>query len=802
MLDDTSIDEGTEKKIQTTPQVITSESFPQKDQNQAVDKKSKRSSDIPRTVTWKGVLLYGICVLLGNHFAYWTLGLDAGFWSYFGIMWAIGTSFGCEVLCVAEMTAALPFSGGTYGVVRVTLGDLAGYLIGTTETAQYILYVSITTISLGQYVTTMTEYDEKYEPLYWLIMYTTIIIVLGFHRTLFWKSMWLFGIYTTTIIVIYCTFTRENSNLERYIQDPEITNVSYNERIYQFFRALPKGSWFFNLAVKIMPLTCSETINPTVNVPKAIYYSYAIAIISAICILFCSASISPGVSILRKSMKPLSYGYSQIFNIPLHHALAFTMIARFGTCLCYAFAYSVQIAALSKSGFMWRTTTDSTLIPIEYNRLISILTGCLIGFLLNLMIWYWDKDFKMYLYNGYRTLAYFINIMIFITYIVFKNKFSTLVKTYKSPVGIYGAVYGIMMFIIVFISICSLSDEKDRWSSYVLLFGFLLVWSIPYFLYYRHHITYSEEESTIMFIAYVMRANQARRANRSSRSLASSPRGSVRSTQRKYSQRENHYHHHQSNAPALSPVVEDGPRGSSNGEGGHRGQARLAKYPKTQEVELELPTTKYADLCSSMIPAPHSTTTHRPVRTVSSEDTAERVAGMGGIRIMVQGNTRAHRSESDTTVSMPYMDKQPSPEAVEGNKRGGIEAHPSTEQLSPCTNQPHTARNAVDDHTPHSTGMDFYPEGSYLSSGDQHRVVPLTVRDTAEYRAQRIAMLESVLSQDLQYDHAVLEQMHNELEQYYHSESRSSHSSGGADGELDEEVGGHYYGDEDNDCNV
>ena len=99
--------------------------------------------------------------------------LKAGFWETFAAIVIVCSASGCMMLCIAGMTAALPFSGGTYGIVRVTLGDFIGYLVGTGEILLYVCIVVFKMSSLGKMITIMTKYDEKYEPLYCAIIYIT-----------------------------------------------------------------------------------------------------------------------------------------------------------------------------------------------------------------------------------------------------------------------------------------------------------------------------------------------------------------------------------------------------------------------------------------------------------------------------------------------------------------------------------------------------------------------------------------------------------------------------------------------------
>ena len=470
---------------------------------------------VERFVSSKGVVMYGLCISLAGHYVGWTVSLYAGFWEVFGCTFVILTSTGCLMLCIAEMTSALPFSGGTYGVVRVTLGHLPGYLVGTCEALQNVLYVSLSVGTLSKYITLMTDYDEKFEPLYWVVFYLTIGIISSNHRTLFWRSMWMFGVFMCVMLLLYCTTTRaEDVNFAKYTKDPAVTNVPYHEEVYHFFQQLPLPSFFFNLSIKPLQLACRESMNPTSDVPIAMYIVYALSIVSAYSILFCASSIAPGVSVLRNfPAAPLSFGFSSIFNISMEQAVVFTMFSLYASCLGFTFAFTQQMAALSKSGFLWNSRKWG-FVPDRYDNVVSLLVGCGFGYLLNVLIFALWEDIRLYAVTLFRLLDYSINLVVFVTYIVFHNQFHALMTKFPSPLGVPGAVYGMLVYWVVWGCIGALSDVSNHWLPFVLLACFLLLWSLPFFLYYRYHLAFSQEESTVMFIAYVIKANKERRMRR------------------------------------------------------------------------------------------------------------------------------------------------------------------------------------------------------------------------------------------------------------------------------------------------
>ena len=200
--------------------------------------------------------------------------------------------------------------------------------------------------------------------------------------------------------------------------------------------------------------------------------------------------------------------------------MAFTMISQYASCLGFTFAFTQQMAALSKSGFLWNSRKWG-FVPNRYDNAVSLLVGCGFGYLLNVLIFYWSEDVRLYAVTLFRLLGYSINLVVFVTYIAFRSKFPSLMKKFRSPLGVPGAVYGLLVYMVVWGCIGALSNVGNHWLPFVLLLCFLVIWSLPFFLYYRYHLTFSEEESSVLFIAYVIKANQTRRVEKLRRSNSS-----------------------------------------------------------------------------------------------------------------------------------------------------------------------------------------------------------------------------------------------------------------------------------------
>jgi amino acid transporter len=91
----------------------------------------------------------GITIVIGGQYFSWNAGYAAGFGSYLISTVLIGTSYICLCVCNAEISSALPFAGGAYGLARVSLGMYPGFIIGCLEAGEYIVYVASSAIALA-----------------------------------------------------------------------------------------------------------------------------------------------------------------------------------------------------------------------------------------------------------------------------------------------------------------------------------------------------------------------------------------------------------------------------------------------------------------------------------------------------------------------------------------------------------------------------------------------------------------------------------------------------------------------------
>lgn len=97
--------------------------------------------------TWvvrSDLFFFGLCGITNGLYSYWNLGLAiSGFGTYLIVIIWMGSAYFCYLRCTAELSSAIPFAGGSYGLARITLGNYLGYFVGTMESLEYIALTAV-----------------------------------------------------------------------------------------------------------------------------------------------------------------------------------------------------------------------------------------------------------------------------------------------------------------------------------------------------------------------------------------------------------------------------------------------------------------------------------------------------------------------------------------------------------------------------------------------------------------------------------------------------------------------------------
>src|SRR5436190_15966730 len=76
---------------------------------------------------------------------------------------------------LAEMSPALPHSGGAYSFARTAMGPWAGYITGLAENMEYILTPATIVVGIGGYLGAIFGTPKSFEPVWWLASYAIFV---------------------------------------------------------------------------------------------------------------------------------------------------------------------------------------------------------------------------------------------------------------------------------------------------------------------------------------------------------------------------------------------------------------------------------------------------------------------------------------------------------------------------------------------------------------------------------------------------------------------------------------------------
>ena len=69
---------------------------------------------------------------------------------------------------LAEMSPALPHTGGAYSFARTSMGPWAGYITGIAENIEFVLTPAVIVFFIGSYLSAIFGTAPGFQPVYWV----------------------------------------------------------------------------------------------------------------------------------------------------------------------------------------------------------------------------------------------------------------------------------------------------------------------------------------------------------------------------------------------------------------------------------------------------------------------------------------------------------------------------------------------------------------------------------------------------------------------------------------------------------
>jgi len=452
----------------------------------------------------------GVAAVISGDFYGWNLGLDAG--GFGGLLIAtvvVAVMYYGLCFSIAEMSPALPHTGGAYSFARSAMGPWGGFITGLAENMEYVITPAVVVGAMGFLMHDVVQglFNVVSEPLWnspvtwWAVFYVVFVavniigIVATMRFTVFINilALAILGVFFVSVLVSGKLDTSLLTNIP-----PDAGGSSFLPHgLTGIFPALPFAIWFF-LAIEELPLAAEESHDPARDVPRATIWGLTTLVVTGALTLLLNTGVDGGAASIGVSATPLFDGFKGVFGEGTAAELLALiglvgLIASFFTII---YAYGRNTYSLSRAGYFpkWLSLTLSK----RKTPHIALIAGAVVGYALSVLIYVLGKrggslagqivGALLYMAVFGAVISYFMQCLAFI---LLRRRLPDIARPYRSPVGEWGAAIAGAIALVSLVSLYTNADYRP--GVYGTLIYFVL--GILYFAVAgRHRLVLSPEE--------------------------------------------------------------------------------------------------------------------------------------------------------------------------------------------------------------------------------------------------------------------------------------------------------------------
>jgi hypothetical protein len=312
------------------------------------------------------VSFLGIGRLLGPLVNSWQRGLIQGFKAFFIATAFQAIGYFCTALCLAEMLSALPFTGGTYGIVRGILGPYLGFIAGLLEALALIGTCTELLTSMGLCIIESLGIAPEYQFLFWVGVLLVSLRVQVFGQKHRLHTFYLAAILSIVFCLIYIATSMTQLEAREYFHMEEkrekvLSHFGGFVDIFPFPTVLYGGLQWIPMIAK-----GTDRIRPAIAA-GILTSGICIVVLSTLVVTLSSLQF-PGPKELALQNFPLSYGFAKGFGMSVNVAGIVNLPLLMGSFLITMRCLSVNLDSMSESGLLFSAKSLSSTIDDLYER--------------------------------------------------------------------------------------------------------------------------------------------------------------------------------------------------------------------------------------------------------------------------------------------------------------------------------------------------------------------------------------------------------------------------------------------------
>jgi ethanolamine permease len=423
----------------------------------------------------------GVAAVISGDFSGWNLGFAVGGWGGMFIGTIIITIMYLGLTySIAEMSPALPHTGGAYSFARTAFGPWGGFITGVAENVEYVLTPAVIVYFIGAYLTAIFSMPPAIQPVWWILGYLIFVGLNARGVELSFTVMAMVTLMAIAVLIIFFISAIPFFDFSKYamnigadpatgaaVELPEGHGPFLPFGIYGILASMPFAVWLF-LAIEQLPLAAEESVDPRRDMPKGIMLGMFTLIALGFLVLIFNPAIPVerqitdsagaattvhGAFALGTSSEPILDGFRAIFGMDAAGALALAavvgLVASFHAII---FASARQIYSLSRAGYFPHFLSITHGEHKTPN--IALVAGAGIGLGVMLVIWFTigGETAGSFIGGILLNMAVFGAMLSYLlqglTFIQLRRRFPNIERPYRSPFGTVGAALTVIIAIV------------------------------------------------------------------------------------------------------------------------------------------------------------------------------------------------------------------------------------------------------------------------------------------------------------------------------------------------------------------
>jgi ethanolamine permease len=465
----------------------------------------------------------GVGAVISGDFYGWNFGLStAGFGGLVIATVLIAVMYYGLCYSIAEMSPALPHTGGAYSFARSAMGPWGGFLTGLAENMEYVITPAVVVGAMGLLMQSLVVsiFDVagdpwwNSEPVWWALFYVIFvgINIIGIEATMrFTIAITVLALAVLAIFYVAALVSGDFDtslwfNIPKdWAATPETTNQLLAEGggpflpygIGGIFKALPFAIWFY-LAIEEIPLAAEESMDPRRDVPKGTIWGMHTLVLTGALILLLNSGVGGGAGAIGISGTPLFDGFIGIFGEGFAAELLalFGLIGLIASFFTIIYAYGRNTFSLSRAGYFPKFL--SVTHGVRQTPHVALIAGAVVGYAVALIVWYLGRqegDYAAQIVAALLYMAVFGAVISYalqcLSFILLRRNLPNIDRPYRSKWGIPGAAVAGIIALVSLVTMFTNDDYRPG------LYG-VAIYYVLGVLYFaiagRHRLVLSPEE--------------------------------------------------------------------------------------------------------------------------------------------------------------------------------------------------------------------------------------------------------------------------------------------------------------------